>query len=133
MYRVKGVWWYGLRGSMHFSTCSGRKILEQDSDWPSLGHRNILGQISLARGFVLRSSQSHSSAYMLGKMSLLSYMEKRFYSHKINSHYINISHEMSCKFSHKLPSGQNKAGNTAAYVILKFYNTTRIYKIFVFL
>ena len=29
------------------------KILEQDSDWPSLGHRNILGQISLARGFLL--------------------------------------------------------------------------------
>ena len=61
---------------------------------------------------------------MLGKMSLLSYMGKRCYSHKINSRYINISHEMSSRFSRKLPSGQNKAGNTAAFVILKFYNPT---------
>lgn len=109
---------------MHFSTCSDRKILEKDSDWPSLGHRNILGQISLAREFLLCSNQSHSSACMLGKMSLLSYMEKRCYSHKSNSRYINISHEMSSRFSHKLPSGQNKARNMAAFVILKFYNIT---------
>lgn len=61
---------------------------------------------------------------MLGKMSLLSFMEKRFYSHKSNSHYMNISHEMSSRFSRRLHSGQNKAGNMAAYVILKFCNTT---------
>ena len=31
---------------------------------------------------------------------------------------------MSARFSLKLPSGQNKAGNMVAYMILNFCNTT---------